>query len=386
MLGARGGTPPAAARPARRPRAGARRPAVARRHAAERPASRLGPDAAAAADEGLLALRSGIQGTVADVRRIVEGLRPPALDELGLAEAVAQLADRLDRGRRTRRSRCAPTSCRGWRRPSRSPPTGSRQEALTNVLRHAGRTVGTVRLECVPGGLLVEVRDDGAGRRRAAGRRAWAWSACASVPRRSAAGSRSTRGRARARRSARPADHRAGRGGAGGRRTAPASSSRDGLGPHDARPGRRRPPAVPRRPGRAAALGSRHRGRRAGGRRRDRVPARRRARARRRRHGPQHARAARARGDPAALAAGPGARCPRPDHGRRRRQRDGRAAGRRPRLRAQGGGAGGGAGRDPHRGGAAARSSAPVLPSGCSRGAGVATAPISPSARPRCSR
>ena len=36
-----------------------------------------------AADEGLLALRSGIQGTVADVRRIVEGLRPPALDELG---------------------------------------------------------------------------------------------------------------------------------------------------------------------------------------------------------------------------------------------------------------------------------------------------------------
>ena len=47
------------------------------------------------ADEGLLALRSGIQSTVLDVRRIVEGLRPPALDELGLAEALVQLADRL---------------------------------------------------------------------------------------------------------------------------------------------------------------------------------------------------------------------------------------------------------------------------------------------------
>lgn len=35
-------------------------------------------------DEELLRLRSAIQGTVQDVRRIVEGLRPPALDEIGL--------------------------------------------------------------------------------------------------------------------------------------------------------------------------------------------------------------------------------------------------------------------------------------------------------------
>jgi signal transduction histidine kinase len=60
--------------------------------------TRLDADAWALADDGLLAVRAGIQGTVADVRRIVEGLRPPALDELGLAEAVAQLADRLTAG------------------------------------------------------------------------------------------------------------------------------------------------------------------------------------------------------------------------------------------------------------------------------------------------
>ncbi|MGZ4650884.1 MAG: histidine kinase, partial [Kineosporiaceae bacterium] len=55
------------------------------------------PDAEASgvAARGLLELRSGIQAAVVDVRRIVEGLRPPALDELGLPDAVAQLADRL---------------------------------------------------------------------------------------------------------------------------------------------------------------------------------------------------------------------------------------------------------------------------------------------------
>jgi signal transduction histidine kinase len=37
------------------------------------------------------------------------------------------------------------------------------QEALANVLRHAGARWADVRLECVPGGLVVEVRDDGHG-------------------------------------------------------------------------------------------------------------------------------------------------------------------------------------------------------------------------------
>jgi len=46
-------------------------------------------------DSELLALRHGIQRTVLEVRRVVEGLRPPALDELGLSGAVEQLARRL---------------------------------------------------------------------------------------------------------------------------------------------------------------------------------------------------------------------------------------------------------------------------------------------------
>src|SRR5262249_43560405 len=47
------------------------------------------PDPAGAA-ECLETLRDDLQTTVIDVRRLVEGLRPPALDELGLALAVDQ--------------------------------------------------------------------------------------------------------------------------------------------------------------------------------------------------------------------------------------------------------------------------------------------------------
>jgi signal transduction histidine kinase len=43
-------------------------------------------------------LSEEIRRTVVDVRRLVEGLRPPALDELGLAGACAQAAERLTAG------------------------------------------------------------------------------------------------------------------------------------------------------------------------------------------------------------------------------------------------------------------------------------------------
>jgi signal transduction histidine kinase len=43
-------------------------------------------------------LSEEIRRTVVDVRRLVEGLRPPALDELGLAGACAQAVERLTAG------------------------------------------------------------------------------------------------------------------------------------------------------------------------------------------------------------------------------------------------------------------------------------------------
>jgi signal transduction histidine kinase len=71
----------------------------------------------------LHSLSEEIRRTVVDVRRLVEGLRPPALDELGLVGACTQAVERLTAGAdlavAVRASDDLPLL------PSRSPPTGS---------------------------------------------------------------------------------------------------------------------------------------------------------------------------------------------------------------------------------------------------------------------
>ncbi|HET9500493.1 MAG TPA: sensor histidine kinase [Marmoricola sp.] len=113
-------------------------------------------------DAELLRVRAGIQATVLDVRRIVEGLRPPALDELGLEGAVGQLADRLTRGTDLVVDVDVPAL----------PPIPAAvevatyrvaQEALTNVVRHAGATRADVRVTLRPDGLVLTVTDNGSG-------------------------------------------------------------------------------------------------------------------------------------------------------------------------------------------------------------------------------
>ena len=60
-----------------------------------------------------------------DVRRLVEGLRPPALDELGLAGACAQAVERLTAGSGLVAKVDACDDLPGCRPLSRSPPTAS---------------------------------------------------------------------------------------------------------------------------------------------------------------------------------------------------------------------------------------------------------------------
>jgi signal transduction histidine kinase len=110
------------------------------------------------ADADLLALRSGIQQAVVDVRRIVEGLRPATLDDLGLTEAVRQLAGQAD----------LPVEVEAVdlpRLPAATEVAAYRivQEALTNADRHAGADRACVRLHRSAGELVVEVADDGRG-------------------------------------------------------------------------------------------------------------------------------------------------------------------------------------------------------------------------------
>ncbi len=119
------------------------------------------PGGAAVANDKL---RTAIRATVRDVRRLVYDLRPPALDELGLVEAVRERASRLEAGEGLRATVEAPETLPPL--PAAVEVAAYRivQEALTNVTRHARAGACSVRLTCCKGQpLTVEITDDGVG-------------------------------------------------------------------------------------------------------------------------------------------------------------------------------------------------------------------------------
>ena len=111
-----------------------------------------------AAKSQLVETRSHVQDVVADVRRLVHDLRPPALDDLGLVGALSQQADRMRMSTRVLADDLdalpAAVEVAAFRIAG---------EAMTNVDRHAAATECTVRLRRDGDALLVEVTDDGAG-------------------------------------------------------------------------------------------------------------------------------------------------------------------------------------------------------------------------------
>ena len=132
--------------------------------------------------ELLDALRRDSRAALADVRRVVDDLRPPALDELGLVGALQQRADQLS-----------------WRAdgatvrvrldvPPEVPPLPAAvevaayriaTEALTNIARHSRADSAVVRLRYDD--RLRGVDQRRRARRRVHGRRAWACRRCASA-------------------------------------------------------------------------------------------------------------------------------------------------------------------------------------------------------------
>lgn len=107
-------------------------------------------------------LRAEMQATVEDVRRVVEGLRPPALDELGLPAALQQTVGRLTVAEAlTVEVRISDLPAL----PAAVEVAAYRivSEAVTNTVRHATAAHCIVALSCSDRRLQVDVSDDGCG-------------------------------------------------------------------------------------------------------------------------------------------------------------------------------------------------------------------------------
>lgn len=133
--------------------------AIASRIDTARITARRAPDDA---DQALAAARGEISDLLAEVRRLVHGLRPPALDDVGLAGALRQQADRI---------RTPGLSVTVDIEPDLGPLPAAAEvaayriasEALTNVVRHSAAEHASVRIDVSERELVVEVTDDGVG-------------------------------------------------------------------------------------------------------------------------------------------------------------------------------------------------------------------------------
>jgi signal transduction histidine kinase len=126
-------------------------------------------------DALLVDITTRMQAAVADIRRLVYALRPPALDEFGLVAALREAAAQYsyqDAGGLSIRL-AAPDSVPPLPAAVEVAAYRIAQEALTNVVRHARASTCTIRLTLdEPAGVLdLVVEDDGRGLngRRAAG-------------------------------------------------------------------------------------------------------------------------------------------------------------------------------------------------------------------------
>jgi signal transduction histidine kinase len=124
---------------------------------------RLIPRDPAAADEVVVELRNELRCAIADIRRLVYDLRPPALDDLGLAEALRRLAERYGaEGGQLRVLVEAPEDLPNLPAAVEVAVYRITQEALTNVVRHAQALTCVVRLS-VDEDVVLEIVDDGSG-------------------------------------------------------------------------------------------------------------------------------------------------------------------------------------------------------------------------------
>ncbi|TQN38073.1 histidine kinase/DNA gyrase B/HSP90-like ATPase [Blastococcus colisei] len=108
----------------------------------------------------LARLKDEVDAAVGEVRRIIDGLRPQPLDDVGFVAAVRRHAEAL--------APSVPVRVTAEELPPLPPDVETAayriaQEALTNVARHAGARSADVELRARDGRLEVSVGDDGTG-------------------------------------------------------------------------------------------------------------------------------------------------------------------------------------------------------------------------------
>lgn len=108
-------------------------------------------------------LQNLIQQTISNLRRMVRGLRPIYLEDLGLSAALGSLADEIGK------LSGLPVQFASHGAERRLPPAAElafyriAQEALSNVLRHSAASHAWLELEYLPLEVELRIRDDGQG-------------------------------------------------------------------------------------------------------------------------------------------------------------------------------------------------------------------------------
>jgi two-component system, NarL family, sensor histidine kinase UhpB len=111
----------------------------------------------------LAAVPEAIRRSIDDVRRIARRLRPEALDDLGLANAMISLCRRMGQQTGARIETDLATSLPGAAPEIELVIYRVAQESLTNAVRHAEASKITVSLAAADAHITLRVRDDGRG-------------------------------------------------------------------------------------------------------------------------------------------------------------------------------------------------------------------------------
>lgn len=118
------------------------------------------------ADALLAELEADIEATVGDIRRLVYGLRPPALDDLGLVGAISEHVAELHLGPSDKSLDISVTvQDKLQSLPAAVEVAAYRiaEEAITNVSRHAEARTCHMRLSLENETLVLMIEDDGRG-------------------------------------------------------------------------------------------------------------------------------------------------------------------------------------------------------------------------------